>query len=70
MKAFLKFILLVLLISLGLGLSEKWYIMFYLGKYWEHASLFSTLLFGVVVPITTIYLFVLAFRKVINLKNQ
>ena len=70
MRPFLKFLSLVLLISIVLGLSEKWYNMFFLGRYWEHASILATCLVGFIIPAGVAYLSFIGIQKVINLKNQ
>jgi hypothetical protein len=44
--------------------------MFFLGRYWEHASILATCLVGFIIPVGVAYLSFIGIQKVINLKNQ
>lgn len=70
MRPFLKFLLISLIVSIALGIIEKWYNVFYLGRYWEHASIIGTCITGFILPIAAIYLAVYGIQRIVNYKNQ
>lgn len=66
MKLFKKFILIALVVSIVFGISEKWYSMFLLGRYWENAPIFATFFAGVFFPLATIYIAILAISYIVK----
>ena len=70
MRPFLKFLLISLIVSIILGIIEKWYNVFYLGRYWEHSSILGTCITGFILPLTIIYLAVFGIQRIVNYKNQ
>jgi hypothetical protein len=66
MKSFAKFISIIIIISIVLGLSEKWYSMFLLGRYWEHASFIATAFAGFIFPLVILYIAVIGINYIVK----
>ena len=66
MNKFVKFILVITMIAIILGTLEKWYNMFLLGRYWEHASFIGTAFAGFIIPASLLYIMILGIRYVVK----
>jgi hypothetical protein len=54
------------MIAIMLGTLEKWYNMFLLGRYWEHASFIGTAFAGFIIPASLLYIMILGIRYVVK----
>ena len=66
MKLFAKFITIIAIIAIVLGVVEKWYNMFLLGRYWEHASFIATAFAGLIFPLAILYIAVIGIRYIVK----
>jgi len=66
MKIFRKVLLVAFILAIVLGISEKWYSMFLLGRYWENAPIFPTIFAGLFFPLITIYIAIVAIRYIVQ----
>ncbi len=66
MNKFVKLTLVVTMIAIILGTIEKWYSIFLLGRYWEYSSIMSTILFGVIFPLSLVYIMILGIRYIVK----
>lgn len=66
MKSFAKFITILVIVSIVLDISEKWYNMFLLGRYWEHASFIATAFAGLICPLVILYLSVIGINYIVK----
>ncbi len=70
MKSFAKFIAVISIVAIVLGAAEKWYNMYLIGRYWEHASFIGTAFAGFIFPLAFLYTAVLGIRYIVNFKNK
>jgi hypothetical protein len=66
MKSFAKFISIISIVVIVLGVVEKWYSMFLLGRYWEHASFIGTAFAGFIFPLVFLYIAVIGIRYIVK----
>jgi hypothetical protein len=66
MKSFAKFISIISIVAIVLGVVEKWYSMFLLGRYWEHASFIGTAFAGFIFPLVFLYIAVIGIRYIVK----
>ena len=66
MKSFAKFITILVVVSIVLGMAEKWYNMFLLGRYWEHASFIATAFAGFIFPLAILYIAVIGINYIVK----
>jgi hypothetical protein len=66
MKSFAKFISIISIVAIVLGVVEKWYSMFLLGRYWEHASFIGTAFTGFIFPLAFLYIAVIGIRYIVK----
>ena len=66
MRPILKFLLISLISSILIGVAEKWYTVFYLGRYWEHASIFGTCITGFIFPLAILYIGIIGIRYIVK----
>jgi hypothetical protein len=66
MTKFLKFLSITTIIALVLSLGEMWYKMFLIGRYYDHATFFSTAMVGFVIPLAVIYLASISIKSIVN----
>jgi len=66
MKSFAKFITIIAIIAIVLGVVEKWYNMFLLGRYWEHASFIATAFAGLIFPLVILYIAVIGISYIVK----
>lgn len=63
---YLKFIGVLSIIVVLIGLIEKWYNIFLLGRYWEHASLLGTSIVGLIIPLSVIGLSIWTIKQIVK----
>lgn len=63
---YLKFIGVLFIIITLIGLVEKWYNMFLLGRYWEHASFLGTSIVGLIIPLGVVGLSIWGIKKIVK----
>lgn len=66
MKSFAKFIAVISIVAIVLGAAEKWYNMYLIGRYWEHASFIGTAFAGFIFPLVFLYTAVLGIRYIVK----
>lgn len=66
MKSFAKFISIIAIISIVLGVAEKWYSMFLLGRYWEHVSFIATAFAGFIFPLAILYIAIIGIAYIVK----
>lgn len=66
MKSFAKFISIISIVAIVLVVVEKWYSMFLLGRYWEHASFIGTAFAGFIFPLVFLYIAVIGIRYIVK----
>jgi hypothetical protein len=68
MTKFLKFLSITTIIALVLSLGEMWYKMFLIGRYYDHATCFATVMVGFIIPIAVICLTFFSIKSISKLK--
>lgn len=63
---YLKFIGVLFIIVTLIGLLEKWYNMFFLGRYWEHASFLGTSIVGLIMPLGVVGLAIWGIKQIVK----
>ncbi len=66
MKSFAKFIAVISIVAIVLGAAEKWYNMYLIGRYWEHASFIGTAFAGFIFPLAFLYTAVIGIRYIVK----
>lgn len=66
MKSFAKFIAVISIVAIVLGAAEKWYNMYLIGRYWEHASFIGTAFAGFILPLAFLYIAVIGIRYIVK----